>query len=171
MRTCKSCDNLKYGKCNKGFEISKSLKTNEFLRPSKCKVKSKEKIKEKKTNSDSGLNKKLDKLWSEAVHLRDKVCRVCGNTKGQAHHIFTRKHFNTRWNLENGILLCFDCHKNTAHEKPLDFFDWLQKQAGQDWIDDLRTKAKKTVKFSKEEKKEMIDGLKKFIELEKIKRG
>jgi len=171
MRVCKGCDNLGYGKCNKGFEILKSIKTNEFLRPTKCKVKSKEKIREKKTNSDSGLNKQLDTLWSEAVHLRDKVCRVCGNTKGQAHHIFTRKHFNTRWNLENGILLCFNCHKNTAHEKPLDFFDWLEKQSGQDWIDDLRTKAKKTVKFSKEEKKEMIDGLKKFIELEKIKRG
>ena len=171
MRVCKGCDNLGYGKCNKGFEILKSIKTNEFLRPTKCKVKSKEKIREKKTNSDSGLNKQLDTLWSEAVHLRDKVCRVCGNTKGQAHHIFTRKHFNTRWNLENGILLCFNCHKNTAHEKPLDFFDWLEKQSGQDWIDDLRTKAKKTVKFSKEEKKEMIDGLKKFIKLQKIKRG
>lgn len=163
MRICKGCDNLRYGKCEKGFAISKSEKTGEFLRPSKCKVKSKEKIREKKVNSDSGLNKQLDNLWAEAIHLRDKVCRVCGNPKGQAHHIFTRKHFNTRWNLENGILLCFDCHKNTAHEKPLDFFDWLRKQAGQDWIDDLRKKAKMAVQFSKEEKKEMIDGLRKFI--------
>lgn len=171
MRICKGCDNLRYGKCEKGFEIKKSNKTGEFLRPAKCKIKSKEKIREKKTNSDSGLNKQLDSLWSEAVHLRDKVCRICGDKKGQAHHIFTRKNFSTRWNLENGILLCFNHHKNMAHEKPLDFFDWLQKQAGQDWIDDLRTKAKKTVKFTKEEKKEMIDGLKKFIELEKIKRG
>lgn len=162
MRICKGCDNLKYGKCRKGFEITKG-KTGEFLRPSKCKVKSKEKIREKKTNSDSGLNNRLDDLWSEAIHLRDVVCRMCSRPKGQAHHIFTRKHFATRWNLENGILLCFNCHKNIAHEQPLDFFDWLQKEGGQDWIDDLRRKAKQTVQFSKEEKQEMIEGLKKYI--------
>ena len=162
-RVCKGCDNLRRSKCEKGFEILKSDKTGEFLRPAKCKIKSKEKIREKKTNSDSGLNKQLDSLWSEAVHLRDKVCRICGDKKGQAHHIFTRKNFSTRWDLENGILLCFNHHKNMAHEKPLDFFDWLIKEGGQDWIDDLRKKAKMTVQFSKEEKKEMIDGLKKFI--------
>jgi len=163
MRICKNCDNLRYGKCEKGFEIIKSEKTNDYLRPAKCKVKSKEKVKDKKKNSDSGLNKQLDVLWSKAIHLRDKVCRMCGNPKGQAHHIFTRKNYATRWDLENGILLCFNCHKNIAHEKPLDFFEWLQKQSGQDWIDDLRQKSKKIAKFTKEEKQEMIDGLNKFI--------
>lgn len=163
MRICKDCDNLRYGKCEKGFEISKSEKTGEFLRPAKCKIKSKEKIREKKTNSDSGLNKQLDTLWSQAIHLRDKVCRICGDEKGQAHHIFTRKNFSTRWDLENGILLCFNHHKNMAHEKPLDFFEWLAKEGGQDWIDDLRKKSKTITKFTKEEKQEMIESLRKFI--------
>jgi 5-methylcytosine-specific restriction endonuclease McrA len=61
------------------------------------------------------IEKKLDILWSKAVKLRDKTCRVCGATPIDAHHVLVkRRHKKTRWSMLNGIGLCRYCHSQ-AH--------------------------------------------------------
>lgn len=62
--------------------------------------------------------KKLDSLWSEIVRGRDKVCMTCGKTETlQAHHAIVRKgqSNSTRWDLENGVTMCYYCHICQLH--------------------------------------------------------
>lgn len=64
------------------------------------------------------LRNKCDKLWSEAVRTRDGECVLCGRQDALAAHHWIRsraqgnKH---RWNIKNGITLCFACHIYKVH--------------------------------------------------------
>ncbi len=58
------------------------------------------------------------KLWRLAVYKRDKfMCKKCGRklTKGrhlQAHHIYKWSDYpSMRYDINNGITLCWECHK------------------------------------------------------------
>jgi len=90
--------------------------------------------------------KTLDNLWSKAVHERDKVCCICGKTEGlNAHHIFTRRRMKTRWDLDNGILLCVGHHNRSslisAHLAPRAFFTWLEGNRGKRWLNALERRS------------------------------
>lgn len=64
------------------------------------------------------LKNKCDKLWSEAVRTRDGSCVLCGKTEGlNAHHwIHSKAQGNLhRWDVKNGITLCFACHIYKVH--------------------------------------------------------
>ncbi len=64
------------------------------------------------------FKKKLDALWGLVIRTRDKQCLVCGNRNNlHAHHcIVTKKRSNaTRWNLDNGVALCYACHIGRLH--------------------------------------------------------
>lgn len=64
------------------------------------------------------LKNKCDKLWSEAVRTRDGACVLCGKTEGlNAHHwIHSKAQGNFhRWDVKNGITLCFACHIYKVH--------------------------------------------------------
>ena len=53
--------------------------------------------------------------WKQAIRQRDKVCIVCGSSERlQAHHIksFTR-YPELRFDITNGQLLCWNCHRKT----------------------------------------------------------
>lgn len=96
---------------------------------------------------------KLTKLWGQAIHkLYNETCAVCGKRDGsmQAHHIYTRRRMTTRFDINNGILLCYSCHKGSsilsAHEAPEAFFNWLKKTKGEDWLKKLRRKSEQTTK-------------------------
>lgn len=86
--------------------------------------------------------RRLMKLWTEAVHLRDgDKCAVCGKVHGaidektgkpsymNAHHIEPRATCAAlRYDPMNGILLCPSCHKfgrNSAHKGMVWFVTWL----------------------------------------------
>jgi 5-methylcytosine-specific restriction endonuclease McrA len=60
------------------------------------------------------------KKWRKDVFMRDNyTCQHCKKKAGklEAHHIKTWAEFpNLRYELENGITLCYDCH-NTVHGK------------------------------------------------------
>ena len=83
------------------------------------------------------MRKRLDRLWFEAIYKRDKgVCQYCkrGDTLA-AHHIFGKKAYPSgRWNLDNGVLLCYAHHIFYAHAKPEEFrrwvIPWLAKRLG-----------------------------------------
>lgn len=82
------------------------------------------------------LIKKLDKLWALRIKERDKVCQYhkefpgnCGKVL-QAAHIFSRRNMNTRWDLQNGLLLCQGIHIFWAHTQPTRFNEWIEKRLG-----------------------------------------
>lgn len=66
----------------------------------------------------SRAKKMADRLWSVYIRLRDGKCLICGSTeKLQAHHCIVRKALSnlTRWNIFNGITLCYKCHLIEIH--------------------------------------------------------
>ena len=67
-----------------------------------------QRVKERKTSKD--------RLWRTAVFERDKYpCQSCGYEKGHilvAHHIRSYfKYKELRYDVNNGVTLCEDCHK------------------------------------------------------------
>lgn len=73
----------------------------------------------------------LDEYWRTCIFIRDNgVCQwnKLNHLKKEgkeAHHIFSRKNLNTRWNLENGILLRGAHNYSKAHTSPEDFRTFL----------------------------------------------
>ena len=72
------------------------------------------------------LRDQCDKLWSKYIRTRDPKCLYCSREENlQAHHAIVTKgaSISTRWNLQNGVTLCYDCHINKYHgnQASLDF--------------------------------------------------
>jgi len=89
-------------------------------------------IKYKKMANKSGRNF-CDALWALSVKTRDGFkCAVCGDTNmPNAHHLITRKVFQYRWDVDNGITLCpkhheFDVHLS-AHTAPWGLEEWMEE--------------------------------------------
>lgn len=66
------------------------------------------------------IKKELDGLWSAKVRERDGKCVMCGKVgKGlQAHHYLKSRarSLKYRWDLRNGITLCYGCHMYGVHK-------------------------------------------------------
>jgi 5-methylcytosine-specific restriction endonuclease McrA len=78
--------------------------------------------------------------WSLNVKMRDNfTCQKCGDNKGGnliSHHISGYSaHLNSRYDLDNGITLCEDCHKQFhrlygyKYFTGEDFFVWVNNHA------------------------------------------
>jgi len=86
------------------------------------------KIKSKKWKDRESL-----KLWREQVLKRDKgECQVCKTkpNKSHVHHIIPRQVKELRYDIKNGIVLCFNHHtvgKFSPHQNALWFTMWLRK--------------------------------------------
>ena len=109
------------------------------------------------------IEKELDSLWRRYILLRDKKCKVCG--KGinlQAHHIFSRKHKSTRWDVENGIALCSG-HHLFAHQEPEEFRRKVISLVGEQKYEELYQKSRVVARFSLEELEEMKRTLEEMI--------
>lgn len=96
-----------------------------------------------KKRKKNPLNAHLDALWSKAVKiLGDNKCAYCGSTEGlNSHHIIGRRNFATRWNVNNGVVLCPKHHvfssKFSAHQTPTLFSDFIQEKRGDEWYSQL----------------------------------
>lgn len=57
--------------------------------------------------------------WADVIMKRDRVCQICGNSnKLESHHILYKKYYpKLCLNPNNGILLCFQCHRETHGQK------------------------------------------------------
>lgn len=81
------------------------------------------------------LRKECDKLWSECVKLRDGACVLCSKREGlNAHHwIHSRAQGNLhRWDVKNGIAVCFACHLYKIHNyASADIMEQLKRVAFQ----------------------------------------
>jgi predicted restriction endonuclease len=74
----------------------------------------------KKQKAIAKIKKELDALWSAKVRERDGKCAMCGKTeKLQAHHYVKTKarSLKYRWDLRNGITLCYGCHMYGVHKQ------------------------------------------------------
>lgn len=110
------------------------------------------------------LIEKLDILWSRAVRERDEHrCRKCKRSPWEqaaveAHHAFKRSNMGVRFDLDNGVTLCLDCHRY-AHSHPEEFNAWLWLEMGFIY-DDLHEKSKGVVHYKNWELLEILEGLK-----------
>ncbi len=99
----------------------------------------------------------LDADWAKLIKLRSGgKCEYCGKDSGlNAHHIFSRSNYSTRWDVNNGISLCVSHHTFSsgfsAHKTPAEFVEWIKEYRGADWYDMLRKKAKEIYKPDYEE--------------------
>jgi hypothetical protein len=97
------------------------------------------------------LENQLDKLFSQAVIARDRKCKVSGSDdRLTVHHIRSRSHKITRWNLENGICLSWKVHFLQKANPEL-FMDKIIECIGQKEYDRLKKLSVMTYKWSLEE--------------------
>ncbi len=121
-----------------------------------------------------GIDGKLDEAWSLLVKLRAGLkCEYCGTTKNlNSHHVYSRSKRSTRWLPENGVCLCVSHHTFnsgfSAHKTPLEFRDWLVKEKGEDFVNDLMVKANTVQKFYKADKEQMLEELR--IQIEELQK-
>ena len=152
---------------------SKSCRRSYIAQKNKEKIEKqklkKQKAKTKKANSVSSLTKKADKLWSEAVKIEyNHECQYCWKKEYlNSHHLFTRARRATRWDIDNGMCLCSGCHtlssKFSAHQTPLEFFEWLEWIRGRDWIDNLSKRSRAICSVSSELLHDKIKELELYI--------
>jgi len=119
---------------------------------------------ERKVGSVKYWKAKADREWSRAVAKRAGYkCEWCGQSDGklEAHHIISRRYIATRYDLDNGIYLCFTCHMK-AHQNPQEFREFVEKKYGKKRLRELKGKAKQKGKIDYEEVykklKEVNDG-------------
>jgi hypothetical protein len=102
------------------------------------------KKKKKKLDSIPKINRRLFRLWSEAVRDRcNSTCELCGVKKGDlndnevpikidAHHFLSRdiKDCPLKFDILNGVGVCPFCHKfgiPSFHRDPVYTITWLQE--------------------------------------------
>ena len=71
--------------------------------------------------------RKLDKLWAKKI--RKDFCEKCLRENKQFHsaHIVPRTVWATRWDIKNGVNLCYRCHFHWAHKDPMAFIEWVKE--------------------------------------------
>ena len=104
-----------------------------------------------KNPSKKYLKNKLDTFWSKIVRLRaNDKCEISDSKKTQAHHLIGRRNLAVRWDLDNGVSLCFAHHYGywSAHQNPFWFGKKMIKLRGSQFIDDLVARSIDPVKFT-----------------------
>ena len=87
-----------------------------------------------KTRKKQKEEKELDQIWTKNVKARDNnMCQVCmKKVEGhncQAHHILPKRIKGMRWDVNNGITLCYNHHKVgnfSAHMNAIWFTFWFK---------------------------------------------
>lgn len=111
----------------------------------------------RKKTSRKKLEDQLDKAWSEYIHRRDRVCQKCGGSSLlSAHHAFGRVHRATRWDVMNGLLLCYPHHRYFAHGDPCGFREWFKDHIGHEHYDRLAEAHTSIVKHTIDDLEQML---------------
>ena len=106
-----------------------------------------------------GLIKKCDVLWIKIIRARDKHCQKCGAKASQAAHIFSRSNHGLRYDLQNGIGMCYYCHLYWAHRSPVEFTLWVQKKWPERWVYLIRERQKLVTSLGIKYYKEIYENL------------
>lgn len=85
---------------------------------------------------------RLDKLWARKVKTRASFrCALCGSGVGvEAAHIFSRRYAATRWDLSNGIALCYAEHRRFTKD-PLAWAQVMTERMGEAAYEALRLRS------------------------------
>lgn len=88
-----------------------------------------------KKKSNKLIRREKDKEWKNKIKERDNyICQRCNKKlvgiNCQAAHIIPKSFHEYRWEILNGITLCWSCHevgKFSCHKNPIYFSMWLKK--------------------------------------------
>jgi hypothetical protein len=115
----------------------------------------------------SKIIKDCDKLWSKVVRQRDGnecVIEGCHADSCHAHHVFSRKNISVRFDISNGISLCFKHHFHWAHTNYEEFRDFIIGWMGKKEFELLKAKSNLVQKWSVEELLTIKDQLSRLID-------
>jgi hypothetical protein len=116
----------------------------------------------KKAPTRSQLVKKLDKVFSEFIRLRDdgKGCVTCGDVKPwremQNCHFYSRGRQNTRWEETNCHSGCYRCNV-LLKGNYISYTIYMIDTYGREHVDYLEKLSKSTNKITTVKLKEMIE--------------
>lgn len=117
------------------------------------------KLKTKKPSRKS-LIMKLDILVSKIVRERNPYCVQCG-LKGKqlgAGHVFSRKYYSTRWDLDNVFTQCWPCNYTHGRDQAK-YFLWYINKFGLDKFRELDKKAHQVSHFKTSDLQALLDQL------------
>ena len=116
-------------------------------------------------------DKRLDDIFSRLIRTRDTIkkgygnCIICNATlsyeAGQCGHFMKRANRGTRWHPMNAFLICLNCNTEDDHDK---FEKKLIEKFSQEYVDTIKRLARKDVKLTNWEKKELCDYIKQELE-------
>ena len=121
------------------------------------------------------ITKNLDTAWSKVVKIKAGYkCEICGrtNTQGKlnSHHYVGRVNRTLRWDLRNGICLCYTHHvggKESAHQDNDFIMNWFKENRLEDYE---HTQLVKNIitKRTNADKRELLKELKAYIKENEI---
>lgn len=94
------------------------------------------------------LINRLDGLTRQVAKVLYPDCVYCHHEATDTVHIFTRKSHSVRWNLNNILRMCADCHRTFAHGTPDKFMSWAREFIGEERFDELNRLAHRPEKWS-----------------------
>jgi hypothetical protein len=102
----------------------------------------------KKKSNKQKLTAECFDLWGKCIIARDRTCRSSGDdSRLSAHHIRSRTHHSTRFNLQNGICLSWKVHF-LQKANPERFQDMVIEIIGQEEYDRLKKMSLVVVKHT-----------------------
>lgn len=100
-----------------------------------------------KPETISDIDRQCLNLWSQCVIARDGVCRVTGSDKSlSAHHIRSRGHASTRFDIENGMCLSWTKFHFLQKFSPERFQDGIIDVIGVEEYERLKEKSRRPLK-------------------------
>ena len=116
------------------------------------------------------MKKSGDDRWSRAVRARFGKCMGCGKLPDQcqlhAHHWWCTKarSLRLRFDIDNGIALCYSCHIGKVHQQGDGFFiDFIRRTmteiVGQEKVDQMTATRARAEEVPLEELREIIGRL------------
>lgn len=96
---------------------------------------------------DDRADQAAERRWKREIWKLDKhVCRCCGvhveksldlmPNRGECHHVAGRADKAVRWDIRNGVLLCYRCHEKVEHNEILviQIARWAFRIAGKTYL-------------------------------------
>ena len=125
-----------------------------------------------KQKTHAALKKELDTIFSKYIrwYYADEngnvECYTCGIVKQvkqiQNGHFQSRRHTSTRWHLNNCRPQCVKCNMYSQGEQLL-FYRRLCADIGEQNVDEVVRLSKSSIKYSKEDLKELIKHYKQLL--------